>query len=197
MDHRSLKVAKARRKVKIMAIMQKGGRCQHCGYDQCFDAMQFHHLDPTQKEFGIGCGNTSSWSKVKDELDKCILLCSNCHAEEHYRLKLCSDGQIGVVHLDQIIMDELLGAEPVKIARASRLREKSFSSRLKLVSLQHNAHRILPDIELLSKIYNQLGLSPNKIAFLYNVSEAAVRKKLKMFKLYIPREYHRVKEVVD
>ena len=45
-------------------------------------ALQFHHLDPTQKDFGIS-GTTKSFEKLKPELDKCVLLCANCHGEVH------------------------------------------------------------------------------------------------------------------
>ena len=75
---------KRRDKVKLMAIEYKGEKCCKCGYDKCVDALEFHHLDPTQKDFGIASkGYTRSWDKVKTELDKCILVCSNCHREIH------------------------------------------------------------------------------------------------------------------
>mgnify|MGYP003431129005 FL=1 len=46
--------------------------------------MEFHHLDPEQKDFGIAAkGYTRSWEKVKEELDKCIMVCANCHREIH------------------------------------------------------------------------------------------------------------------
>ena len=49
-------------------------------------ALQFHHPN-NDKEFGIAAeGFTRSWEKVKAELDKCILLCANCHAEAHWRV---------------------------------------------------------------------------------------------------------------
>lgn len=67
-----------------MAVEYKGGKCSVCGYDRCADALEFHHLDPSQKDFGISSkGYTRSWDKVKEELDKCILVCSNCHREIH------------------------------------------------------------------------------------------------------------------
>ena len=75
-------VSKRRRKVKAMSIEYKGGKCQACGYDRCQAALELHHLDKSNKEFGIGDkGYTRSWDKVKTELDKCILLCANCHRE--------------------------------------------------------------------------------------------------------------------
>lgn len=75
-------VAKRRRKVKEMAIGYKGGKCQVCSYNKYQGALDLHHLDPNTKEFGIGDkGYTRSWEKVKKELDKCILVCANCHRE--------------------------------------------------------------------------------------------------------------------
>lgn len=75
---------KRRNKVKEIAVEYKGGKCSVCGYDRCADALEFHHLDPSQKDFGISSkGYTRSWDKVKEELDKCILVCSNCHREIH------------------------------------------------------------------------------------------------------------------
>lgn len=77
-------VQRKREKLKKDAIEYKGGKCQICGYDKCDSALEFHHLDPSQKDFGIGAkGYTRAWSKVKEELDKCILVCSNCHREIH------------------------------------------------------------------------------------------------------------------
>jgi len=73
-----------RRTIKIKAVEYKGGKCQNCGYSQCISAMDFHHLDPKEKDFAIS-GNAGKWENIKRELDKCILLCKNCHAEHHYQ----------------------------------------------------------------------------------------------------------------
>lgn len=73
-----------RKKLKDLAIEYKGGKCSCCGYNKCKAALEFHHLDPNEKEFGLGTkGLTRSWDKIKIELDKCILLCANCHREIH------------------------------------------------------------------------------------------------------------------
>lgn len=78
-------VSKRCQKLKIMAIEYKGGKC-YCGYNKCVDALEFHHLDPSKKEFTLS-GMTRSWKRIKKELDKCILVCSNCHKEIEYGLK--------------------------------------------------------------------------------------------------------------
>lgn len=67
---------------KIKSIEYKGGKCQICGYDKCKSSLAFHHLDPSQKDFNISKLNRS-FEKIKSELDKCILVCSNCHGEIH------------------------------------------------------------------------------------------------------------------
>lgn len=83
-EYMKLAVIKRRKKVRDMALEYKGGCCQICGYCKSKRALSFHHIDPTQKDFGISFrGFTRSWDKTKTELDKCILLCMNCHMEVH------------------------------------------------------------------------------------------------------------------
>lgn len=75
-------VARRRRKVKELLIEEAGGECALCGYARHPAALQFHHLDPTTKSFGLGVrGITRSISRLRAEAEKCVLLCANCHAE--------------------------------------------------------------------------------------------------------------------
>lgn len=86
---RSEAVSKRRKKVKHELVRYKGGECEACGYSTCIDALDFHHKDPTEKDFGISHkGVTLSLAKMKKEVDKCSLLCSNCHREVHAGLKV-------------------------------------------------------------------------------------------------------------
>ena len=85
-----------RKKVRRMAVEYKGGKCEMCGYDRCVDALEFHHNDQSGKKFGISeKGYTRSWKMVKDELDKCVMICANCHRELHAKLA-ASGGNSGV-----------------------------------------------------------------------------------------------------
>jgi len=78
------KVINARRNNKLKLIAYKGGKCEKCGYNKnCPPAYDFHHKDPKAKEFGITKKLTGNFEKLKKEVDKCQLLCKNCHAEEH------------------------------------------------------------------------------------------------------------------
>lgn len=62
-----------------------------CDYSRCLSALEFHHLDPTKKDFIIS--RCFSLKKAKLELDKCILLCSNCHREVHAGVSIISKVQ--------------------------------------------------------------------------------------------------------
>lgn len=76
------RVGRRRRIIKSKLVAEAGGRCVICGYDRCQRALEFHHLDPSTKEFNLGfTGATRSLAKARAEARKCILLCSNCHAE--------------------------------------------------------------------------------------------------------------------
>ncbi|MDO8625996.1 MAG: hypothetical protein Q7K39_00880 [Candidatus Magasanikbacteria bacterium] len=77
-------VQKRRRLIRDMAIKCGGGQCALCGYNRCENALEFHHRMAKSKDFGISAkGYTRSWAMVKKEIDKCILLCANCHREVH------------------------------------------------------------------------------------------------------------------
>lgn len=72
-------------KRKLEFVELKGGKCEICGYDKNISALEFHHLDPTLKKFNLD-GRILANGKYEDlleELDKCMLVCSNCHKELH------------------------------------------------------------------------------------------------------------------
>ena len=74
-----------RRAMKKQAVKMRGGKCERCGYDKCIGALQFHHRNPNEKKFGLGMnGITHSWDEYLLEVEKCDLLCANCHAQEHW-----------------------------------------------------------------------------------------------------------------
>jgi hypothetical protein len=77
-------VTKRRRKIKLKAVEYKGDKCEICGYNKCINVFEFHHKDPNEKDFAISHnGHSRSWERVKKEIDKCMLLCANCHREIH------------------------------------------------------------------------------------------------------------------
>lgn len=68
-------------KVKAILVEEAGGCCKICGYNAYQGALQFHHIDPSTKEFALQSGVTKSLDKMRKEASKCVLLCANCHSE--------------------------------------------------------------------------------------------------------------------
>jgi len=83
----------SQRKRKIEAVEYKGGKCCNCGYDRYFGALEFHHINPLEKDFNLSKTKYTCYSleKIKAELDKCICVCANCHREIHNGILSISD----------------------------------------------------------------------------------------------------------
>jgi hypothetical protein len=71
---------------KKQAIKYKGGCCNKCGYSKNTASLEFHHLNSIEKEIHPSKLMIKNWEVIKNEIDKCILLCSNCHREEHQKI---------------------------------------------------------------------------------------------------------------
>jgi hypothetical protein len=76
------------RAFKEKLVEYKGNKCNICGYNKCIAALDLHHRDPSKKEFTFSHMKITSFDKNKEllckELDKCDLLCANCHREIHF-----------------------------------------------------------------------------------------------------------------
>lgn len=79
----------------------RGGKCIRCGYDKCLKALEFHHIDPSKKDFTISNDHFKLQEAV-EETKKCILICSNCHKEFHD----------GMWSLDELNLEEKEEVEP-------------------------------------------------------------------------------------
>ena len=79
---RSNHVSKRRRVVKEKLVKEFGGKCMICDYSKYVGALEFHHLNQKEKEFGIADkGLSRAYQILLEEAKKCILVCSNCHKE--------------------------------------------------------------------------------------------------------------------
>lgn len=84
-ERRKNRVRVNKRELSQRCSEYKGGKCLVCGYNKCQRALEQHHLDPSTKSFTISraCSGNYEWEDIVKEMDKCILLCSNCHCEVH------------------------------------------------------------------------------------------------------------------
>lgn len=108
MSKQSEAVMRWRRNTKRKLIYALGGKCCICGYDRCDGALEFHHRDPSEKDFHWGAinGNIRGWATIVAEMKKCVCVCSNCHRELHAGMvDLPLDAQ---VLNEQLIPSELL-----------------------------------------------------------------------------------------
>jgi hypothetical protein len=89
MSKSSESVKNWRKKAKEIILVCMGEKCQICNYNNCSAALELHHIDPNEKELSLSSIMTSckSWNFIYSEIEKCILLCSNCHREVHYNNK--------------------------------------------------------------------------------------------------------------
>ncbi len=88
LDRQKSKDRTCRRKKekKTFYISLRGGGCEKCGYNKCLDALEFHHLDSKNKDKKMTLIFRMTSKKIEKEIEKCTLLCANCHREEHERL---------------------------------------------------------------------------------------------------------------
>jgi len=82
---RSIFTTKKRQELKEKAVKYKGGKCFDCNLETSHHCVyDFHHLDPSKKDFSFSSSYSKSLKHWVPELDKCILLCANCHRIRHY-----------------------------------------------------------------------------------------------------------------
>lgn len=82
-NYQNQKLRGLKRKFEI--IQARGGKCEICGYDKNLAALEFHHINPDEKEFQLDMRHLSNCAleKLEEEISKCIILCANCHRELH------------------------------------------------------------------------------------------------------------------
>ena len=79
----ALRVSESRRNKKQRLVYVMGGKCCLCGYSRCNAALEFHHKNPSEKDTGVSKIGNKRISVLLKEVEKCILVCSNCHKEIH------------------------------------------------------------------------------------------------------------------
>lgn len=179
-------VSRKRKNLKRDLVEYKGGKCEKCGYNKCVAAMDFHHINPKEKDFALSRnGHTKSWEKLRQEADKCLLVCSNCHREIHEELNGYKDRR-----------------KNISTRNYKKVKEGSAPSRIKLTKLYNKC--LVCDIDTYNKKYcsdqcsklaKRKAKRPNKeqliellkinswvkTANMFGVSDNAVRKWAKQY----------------
>lgn len=134
-------------KRKLELIKMMGGACQKCGYNKNISALCFHHIDADIKSFELDTRSLSNNKRdiVIKEAQKCVLLCSNCHAEEHNPL------------LDSASINSLLTAEQPDNTHYGRAHPK-----IKWPEIETLMKRVL--MSSLSSVAKSLKITPEAIS---------------------------------
>lgn len=145
------------RKSKQKYVDYKGGKCEKCGYKKCLASLDFHHIDTTTKDREIDFTGAFSES-IKKELDKCVLLCANCHRETHYNITKQNNQQLS--------------------KKIEKYKELSNKTGFKRFNPQTKFTHPRPNKVDLAKLVWEIPI--NKIAQMFNVDRGTVMRWLKM-----------------
>lgn len=175
-----------RKNRKRNLVKISGGKCNLCGYDKTFSALEFHHINPNEKKYGISTSGTChNIESDLEEIQKCILVCANCHREIH-------DGLYDSVNLfeyqkyDKILAEKILEETKNKLQRPQQyckicgapITRYSKSGKCGVCS-RINFDK--PDRELLKEMIRTTPFTT--IGKKYNVTDNAVRKWCKFYNL--------------
>ena len=171
-------VVRCQRRKKQAAVDYLGGKCSICGYNKCIQSLDFHHVNPANKKYKPSYIIMRwTWDKVKKELDKCVLVCKNCHGEIHF-------GMHKVENLKRKILPilELVCEQCDKKFFTKNCEQKYCNDGCSKIGQRHvlrpSKQELSMDIEQLSWV--AMG---NK----YGVSDNAVRKWAKYYELLSPK----------
>lgn len=178
-----------RRKTKERIISAFGGACCCCGYKTCPEALELHHLNPNEKEFGFGAirANPKNWQDMVIELRKCVLICSNCHREVHANVKIIpldanrfDEKFNNYKHLESLNKIDKLVTPCVICGRLKP--EDQFTCSKECSNKRKGT--IKWELYDLVDLYVTQKKTPDEIAILVGCSDMAVRKRLDKLGLY-------------
>jgi len=161
---------------KIEAIKLFGGKCCKCGYCKNYTALEFHHINPKEKDFVWTKLRELPWVKIIKELKKCTLLCANCHRETHWP-------DANVDKYEEKKINSLLNREVKPSGSCPRCGVDVYGTKYCSVKFCSIASRKVkrPSRKKLQKLMSENAMV--KIASMYGVSDQAVRKWAKRYEL--------------
>lgn len=178
-------VQKWRKSIKSRMVSCMGKCCQICGYDKCNSALEFHHIDPKEKDFTFGkvISTPKNAALLKNELKKCIMLCSNCHREVHEGI---TEIPKKFQNLDENLFEILTLTKGYTIVNGEKslkpIKEKKIKKEPVSIEKKDQQRKIfLTNEEFIYKLNSWNG-NKSKMALELGVSETAIRKRLKKIK---------------
>lgn len=160
---------------KQRLVNSLGGKCCICGYNKCLSALEFHHTDPTKKDFSISSNAHIAFEKALEEVKKCALVCANCHREIH----------AGLIENVSPSYDENLAK--IEIEKLKQIKEKKIfyckdcgkeisygAVRCPECDKKNKRKAERPDRETLKDLIRRLPFT--QIAKKYDVTDNAIRK---------------------
>lgn len=172
-----------RQRTKIKSIEYKGGKCILCGYDKCKTSLSFHHLNPKEKDFTIS-GKSFSWDKLKLELDKCVLLCLNCHQELHdnynkNNIEFIDNFNLVVdEHKNTIIYNEFIPEKIINKCICNKEISKDATLCVDCSKMKYRKVERPPYEELLKLVYENNYLAVGRM---FGVADNTIRKWIKNY----------------
>lgn len=199
-------VKKWRKNARLRLREISGGKCQCCGYDKCKEALEFHHVNPSTKDFTIGQLKIIKWEKLKEEIQKCVLVCANCHREIHYGYRECPEPIVindhdynplrsnkedkWVLEWDKINLEEELKNLTIKqFADKHNISESCVSLQIKKQKIIYKRKNIIKidglEKNTLEKLIQEMPYE--KIGEIYGVTGNAIRKRAKKLGILLPK----------
>lgn len=172
-------VVKVRRyRIKLVCVALLGGRCMKCGYSKCTRSLHFHHAQG-DKEFNITSSHNKSWKKILLELEKCKLLCSNCHFEDHHIeeerfIKYVNNYRGGQLNSDNYGSSSRARKLNCVQCMADISTKKPKSMCVNCSSIKKRKVKDRPSKETLMELISDIGYSG--VGRMYGVSDNSVRK---------------------
>ena len=171
--------------MKHRAVLYKGGKCSICGYDKCEEALEFHHINPEEKEFTISKKYNLSWNKIQQELDKCIMLCSVCHKEIHAKNRIpLQEYQKWITPQQDIIVKAKIKKDTKESEYQSLI--ETYNSTKENIINSHVSRRKTTRLsyDQFKKEFEELNHNYSAMGRKYGVCDNTIRKWIKSYEKY-------------
>lgn len=191
---------------KLLLIKERGNKCEKCGYNKNITALEFHHLKDKQFTLDIRNLGRKSIDVIKEEVNKCLLLCSNCHQELHHPEYSIEEMEkmLESYNIDSLTIEKTKNVNDINVNLKKTLQKhycidcgkeitRSAKLRCKECSDREARKTEWPEKDVLLQLV--LTTPMTKIGEQYGVSDNAVRKWCKHYN--IPSTKKEIKEYLE